>query len=170
MSIVVNLAMKATKLGVHINNKSRILPWFYKTGFVNVERQYFNFKFVCEVTLLGKYERTHLLSFIQNLNMQITNISIWWIIIININKYNIFVCIYISKYNQISIIYTNSRLHTHIIAYCTKCTSFPNFKFHVLYYHILYIVVNIVTKAAKLGVHINNKSRMLPWFYRTHFC
>ena len=61
---------------------------------------------------------------------------------------------------QIFIIYTNSRLHTHIIAYCTKCTSLANFKFHVLNYHILYIVVNLVTKATKLDVHIKNKSRM----------
>ena len=71
---------------------------------------------------------------------------------------------------QIFIIYTNSRLHTHIIAYNTKCLSLANFKFYVQNDHILYIVVNLAMKAAKLGVDINNKSRMLPRFYQTHFC
>ena len=98
--IVVNLVMKAAKLGVHINNDSIILPWFYKTGFINVERQYFNLKFVCTVILLGKYEWTHLQSFIPNLNTQITHISIGWIINININEYNIFLCIYTKIYSN----------------------------------------------------------------------
>ena len=63
---------------------------------------------------------------------------------------------------QIFIIYTNSRLHTHIIAYCTKCTSLANFKFHVLNYHIWYKFVNLAMNTAKLGVLIPNKSRILP--------
>ena len=60
------------------------------------------------------------------------------------------------------IIYTNSRLHPHIIAYCTKCLSFPNYKFYVQKYHIWYIVVNLAMNTAKLGVLIPNKSRILP--------
>ena len=99
--IVVNLAMNTAKLGVHIINKSRMIPWFCRTHFCECGGQYFNIKFVCEVTLLGKYERTHLQSFIPKLNTPIPNISIWWIINISINKYNIFVCIYTKIYTNI---------------------------------------------------------------------